>query len=40
MREENLADFFTKESSIDTTNVVNDEDEPLAAKTPQDELLR
>jgi hypothetical protein len=29
-----------KESSIDTTNVVKDEDEPLAAETPQDELLQ
>jgi hypothetical protein len=38
-REENLTDFFTQESSIDTTNVVDDEDEPLATKTPQAELL-
>jgi hypothetical protein len=40
MREENLTDFFTQESSIDTTNIVDDEDEPLAAETPQAELLR
>ena len=39
-REENLTDYFTKESSKDQVNVIDDEDEPLAADTPQAELLR
>ena len=40
MREENLTDYFTQESSKEPTNIIDDEDEPLAADTPQAELLR
>jgi hypothetical protein len=38
-REENIADFFTKELPTQPTNIIEDEDEPLSAKSPQAELL-
>ena len=39
-REENLTDFLDQESFKEPTHVIDDEDEPLAADTPQAELLR
>jgi hypothetical protein len=39
-REENLTDYFTEDSIKEPTHVIDDEDEPLAADTPQAELLR
>jgi hypothetical protein len=40
MREENIADFMTKDLPVQHANVIEDEDEPLAAENPQAELLR
>jgi hypothetical protein len=34
-REENIADFFTKELPTQPTNIIKDEDEPLSAESPQ-----
>jgi hypothetical protein len=40
MREENIANFMTKDLPVQPANVIEDEDEPLAAENPQAELLR
>ena len=40
MREENIADFMTQDLPVQPANVIEDEDEPLAAENPQAELLR
>jgi hypothetical protein len=39
MREENIANFMTKYLPVQPVNVIEDEDEPLAAKNPQAKLL-
>jgi hypothetical protein len=38
-REENIADFFTKELPMQPTNIIEDEDKPFSAKNPQAKLL-
>jgi hypothetical protein len=35
MREENIAGFMTKDLKVQPANVIEDEDEPLAAENPQ-----
>jgi hypothetical protein len=39
MREENIANFMTKDLLVQPTNIIADEDKPLATKNPQAELL-
>jgi hypothetical protein len=34
MREENIADFMTKDLPVQPASVIEDEDEPLAAENP------
>jgi hypothetical protein len=40
MREENNADFMTKDLLVQPANVIEDEDKPLTTKNPQAKLLR
>jgi hypothetical protein len=38
-REENIADFFTKELPTQPTNIIEDKDEPLSVESPQAVLI-